>query len=275
MITEIPAPAAWRPELETFAAWQRASNRPSTTIKLRSYHLRRLAQLVPEPFEITLDVLVEHLGSRPGWSAHTRRSVRSSLRAFYTWAHATGRIGHNPAALLPPVPVQPGRARPAADDVLKRGMLHADERVALMLKLASQDGLRCCEIAVVHTDDVQRDLVGYCLLVHGKGNKQRVIPLEDDLARELLDRHPGHVFPGVIDGHLSAGYVSKLISRALDAGTTGHMLRHRFGTRALRGAGGNLRVVQELLGHASVATTQIYTHVGGDELRAAQHAAAA
>ena len=96
----------------------------------------------------------------------------------------------------------------------------------------------------------------------------RVIPITNALAHEILAAD-GFLFPGQIDGHLSAAYVSKLISRALPEGWTAHTLRHRFASRAYVGAGKDIRAVQELLGHASVATTQIYTAVEDDVMRQA------
>jgi site-specific recombinase XerD len=98
------------------------------------------------------------------------------------------------------------------------------------------------------------------------------VPLPDDLAEELLN-YDGYIFSGQIDGHLSAAYVSKLMSRELD-GATGHQLRHRYATRAYQLGGNDIRAVQELLGHASVATTQIYTAVQPESLRRTALAAA-
>lgn len=273
MRTELITPESWRIALSEWIGWQRASHVPSTTTKLRSYHLRRFAiSCAVAPFEAEIGVLVDHVAT-PGWSAGTRRSVRTSLRSFYSWAHARGYMTTNPAALLPAVTVPIGKPRPASDSAVKAGLTNVDERVRLMVQLGSRAGLRCCEIAVLATTDVVGEAGSYSLLVHGKGGRERYVPIADDLARTILRRPTGWAFPGQIDGHLSAAYVSKLISRALDGTTTAHKLRHRFGTRALRASGGNLRVVQELLGHASVATTQIYTLVDDAELRSAALAA--
>lgn len=274
MRTQLTTPPVWTSELEHFVGWLRAARRPDSTVYLRTYHLRRFAvRSGLEPYRVGLDDLVSHLGTR-GWGGNTQRSVRSSLRAFYSWAHVTGRMQHNPAALLPTVKAPAGRPRPASERVVKAGLALNDDRVRLMIQLGAHAGLRCCEIAVVHTADVRRDLVGYTLIAHGKGDKLRDVPLTDALARELLDASEGYVFPGAIDGHLSAGYVSKLISRALPEGVTAHMLRHRFGSVAFA-AERDIRAVQELLGHASVATTQIYTEVPNAALRSAAMAAAA
>lgn len=269
MRNSIPTPEAWRGLLNDWIGWQRAACVPVTTTKLRSYHLRRFAVLSGlEPFEVDVHDLIAHL-SAPGWSPGTRRSVRTSLRAFYSWARALELIETNPSDLLPTVTAPVGKPRPASDSVLAVGLSATDERVRLMIELGARAGLRCCEIAVVSTSDIQGEAGRRSLLVHGKGGKERYVPISDELAEEILERPAGFAFPGQIDGHLSAAYVSKMMSRALGHGGTAHPLRHRFATRALRSSGGNLRIVQELLGHASVATTQIYTQVDDDELRAA------
>jgi integrase/recombinase XerC len=140
--------------------------------------------------------------------------------------------------------------------------------VRLMVELAASAGLRCCEIAVVHTDDVSQEADGWVLQVHGKGAKVRVIPVMTELATALLRGGRGYVFPGDIEGHLSSGYVSKLVSRSLPGGWTAHTLRHRFASTAYS-VDSDLRAVQELLGHASIATTQIYVKVPDDAKRRA------
>ncbi len=125
-----------------------------------------------------------------------------------------------------------------------------------------------------HADDLQPDLLGWTLIAHGKGGKDRRVPLEDDLAREVaVQADGGWLLPGRIDGHLSGAYVGKLVARALPGVWTMHTLRHRFGT--LAADGGDLIAVQRLLGHASVATTQRYVLRPDDALRRAARLAAA
>jgi integrase len=253
-------------------AWQDAARRPTTTIKLRSYHIRRFAHFVRLPPEqVTLEHVVAYMG-QPGWSPGYSRSMRSTLRSFFLWAYKHNGLASNPAEDAPSVVTTQGKARPAPDAAISALATATDKRVRLMGRLGNELGMRCCEIALVHADDVRGERGLRSLLVHGKGNKERLIPLSDALA-ELLLAHDGYLFPGQVDGHLSAAYVSKLLSRAMGDTGTAHRLRHRAGTRWLRTSGGNLRVAQELLGHASVATTQIYTHVDDDELRMAVMAA--
>jgi integrase len=263
----------WGTALGEYTAWMRAAGRPESTIYQRTYHVRRFARETRlEPFAVTLDELVHYLGGHD-WSNATRHSARSALRGFYEWATLAGHVEASPAARLPKVRVPAGKPRPAHDDALEAALRRADERTRLMLNLAAGAGLRCGEVARVHTDDLEQDLDGWSLRVRGKGGRVRVVPLTRALALALRSIPNGYAFPGQDDGHLSAAYVSKLMSRALPAGVTAHMLRHRFASRAYVGSGRDIRAVQELLGHASVATTQVYTAVPRGALRAGVEAA--
>lgn len=144
-----------------------------------------------------------------------------------------------------------------------------------MARLAGEAGLRRAEVAQVHSDDLIRDLHGWSLIVHGKGGKQRVVPLTDELVavfRQHCTRH-GYLFPGQIEGHISPRWVGRMISQLMPPGWSMHKLRHRYATRGYAGTG-NLRAVQEALGHASVATTQRYTAVSSSEVRRVSEAAA-
>lgn len=273
MDQQIRPPKTWATPIRQFLNHITVSGAPRPTVILRSYYLRSFAVYAPhEPWETTTADLLDHIMEHE-WSPATVKSFRSTMREFYRWAVSLDLAERNPAERLPKVRVPQGLPRPAEDESLAEALNAADDRTSLMLRLAAQLGLRCREIAVVHTDDIVRDLTGWSLRVHGKGGRTRFVPMPDDLARDLLD-HTGYIFPGQVDGHLSAPYVSKLISRALP-GATAHQLRHRFATRAYQLGGRDIRAVQELLGHASIETTQIYTGVEPNALRAAMLAAAA
>jgi site-specific recombinase XerD len=263
----------WVEPLEAYSEWMRAAGRPESTRYQRLYHLRRFAGAVQRrPFEVGLDDIVHYLGSQ-AWGNATKHSARSTLRGFYQWAVLVERVEADPTVRLPRIRQAAGKPRPASEDALSAGLRAADERVELMLRLAAGAGLRCSEVARVHSRDLEQDLDGWSLRVRGKGGRVRVVPLSRALALALRSLPSGYAFPGQIDGHLSAAYVSKLMSAALPAGVTGHMLRHRFASRAYVGAGRDIRAVQELLGHASVATTQVYTAVPRGALRAGVEAA--
>lgn len=206
------------------------------------------------------------------WAPETRRARRQSLLEFFDWGIQREHwdMTSNPAAALPHIQAQIGRPRPAPADAIKFAEVVADQREHLMIALAADHGLRRAEIAQVHTDDVIRDFVGWSLIVHGKGGRQRTVPLDDAIASELRQAR-GYAFPGRINGHLSAQYVGKLLARLLPGTYTAHTLRHSFATRCYS-VDHDLRVVQELLGHASVATTQRYCAIPDGALRRTREA---
>lgn len=261
--------APWGQAVSDWDADLRAAHRPVTTRGLRIYHLRRLGHDHPHrtPWDLGRADLVQWLGGR-AWAAETRRSYRASIRLFYRWAHATGRTPVDPAHTLPAIRVPRGLPRPAPDDVVRAAVTIADERTGLMLQVLLQTGMRRGELARLHVDDVERDLLGWSLRVHGKGGHTRAVPITDTLATAIRTYPAGWVFPGQIDGHLSPRRVGELVSEVLGPGWTAHTLRHRFATMAYA-VDRDLRATQELLGHARPETTAIYTKVPDEAKRRA------
>jgi len=247
-----------------------AAGRPATTVGLRRIQLRHMAAAVGKPLEqVTGPDLLDWFAVQ-GWRPETRRSYRTVCRGFFGW-HAAVYGGADPALVLPPVPQHNGAPRPTPDAVWVPVLADAGPRLRLMLLLAGEAGLRRGEIARLRGEDL---LDGPALLIHGKGGRDRVIPIGDRLAG-LVAAAPtedGWVFGNGRGGPLTAGRVGELCSALLPPGCTLHHLRHRFASNAYRGSR-DIRAVQELLGHASVATTQRYTAVGEGDLRAAMSAA--
>lgn len=252
----------------------RAGHRPNTTIRLRTYQLRRCAADHPDrgPFDLTLAELADWLAAHD-WAPETMRSYRASLRTFYAWAVIAGHIERSPAALLPAIRPPRSLPRPAPEEVLRQALAAGAERERLMVMLAAYVGLRRGEVARVHTRDVEPDLDAWSLRIVGKGGHVRRVPLPPAVALALRSLPPGYAFPGQVEGHLSPEYVGKLVSRLLPGGWTAHTLRHRFATRCYA-ATRDLVTVQELLGHARIETTRIYTEAPAGALRAAVMAAA-
>ncbi|GAA4479077.1 hypothetical protein GCM10023094_23650 [Rhodococcus olei] len=222
------------------------------------------------------------MAGRQQWSNEHRRGLRTSLMQLYEWAVSNGHAAENPARALPKVPESSPKPRPATDRIWRALLMAAGPRERIMARLACEVGLRRGEVARAHTRDLVEEVDGYALVVLGKGNKQRIVPIPDDLADEIARGPGGHtigrgregyLFPGETEGHLSPGHVGKLIGDLMPEGWSMHKLRHRFATKAFAGTG-NLRAVQEALGHASVATTERYTAVARTEVRAAVNAAA-
>lgn len=263
-----PMSESWDAALGAWVRSLRAAGRPATTIRTRRDHLRMLARHAGRrgPWTMTGDDLVDWTGAQP-WARETRRSVRSSLRAFYGWGVATRRVRTSPADALPSVAQRPPAPRPAPEDAYRRALQVAGPRERIMLRLAGEAGLRRGEVAQVHSRDLTRDELGWSLRVRGKGDRVRVVPLTDDLAGELRGLPGGWAFPGQEHGHISPWWCGRLVARLLPDGLTMHTLRHRFATRAYA-ASSDLLAVQQLLGHASPATTRAYVLVDGAARRA-------
>lgn len=156
-----------------------------------------------------------------------------------------------------------------------------DQRDRVMLELLYAAGLRVSELVGLSLSQIDVNLG--CVRVVGKGAKERVVPIGQTAGRMLVD-YLEHVRPVLLKGRSSRVlFISRrgrgltrqafwklLLQRARRAGISKpispHMLRHSFATHLLEG-GADLRVVQSMLGHADIATTQIYTHVEGSRLR--------
>lgn len=269
-----PIPAAWQEPAAAWARHLRARDLTEQSIQTRRAHVAQFARHHPGgPGHVTADMLTDWLAR--GLATETRRSVRSSLVAFFGWWSRREGVP-DPACGLPPVRPAHPRARPAPADVLAEALRRADDRAGLILRLAARAGLRRGEIARVHARDVTRGDGGWDLLVHGKGRRERVVPLSEEVARLVRAAclaGGGWAFPGRDGGHLSPAHVGKLAGRALPQGWTLHTLRHRFATAAYAGSR-DMLAVQQLLGHASPATTQRYVRLPDDARRAAAaHAA--
>lgn len=274
----------WESAIESYMAFLVAIGRPKTTRDLRYYQLVYLARSTNTPLDrITYDDLIEWFSIHEDWKPETRRSYRSALRGFFAWARKHNLVAEDPAFDLPQMSVPRAVAQPVPDLVLADAVRDADSRVALMLRLAGELGLRRSEVAKVHTRDLRHSPAGAQLVVHGKGSRQRVIPVSAGLATQIAAGAAGHspgetsegwLFPSRKGGHLCPAHVGRLCSEALEGIWTMHKARHRFASRAYRGTR-NIRAVQELLGHANLAITERYTAVDDDEMRAAMMAATA
>lgn len=278
-----PVPTPWRQPIGDYLTAEAAAGRPPQTLATRRSHLERVARALRcAPADVDGGRLLGWFARQSQWSMETRRSYRTTLRSFFKWAVATGITEVNPALVLPRMKPAKRTPRPAPDLAVRIALAAGDDRTRLMLRLAAEVGMRRAEIACVHTSDLIDGARGPQLLVHGKGDKQRIVPISESLAAAVRAGAAGHslaspskgfLFPGAYGGgHLSPRWVGKLMGTALPDHWTAHTLRHRFATKAYRGSR-NLRAVQELLGHASVTTTEIYTGVDDDELRAAMMAA--
>jgi site-specific recombinase XerD len=191
------------------------------------------------------------------------------MQAFFRYLHTARIIRTDPAAELERIEgVRRGKPRPFTidemTDMLGSGAYH---RTRVMILLGYLHGLRAHEIAKVHASDF--DVEAGILTVVGKGGVERELPIHPALGLEIPKMPAnGYWFPARAgrEGHIHWKSVSDLMTKAkrragiTEKRKTGHSLRHAFGTQLVR-AGADLRTTQELMGHASLATTQIYVEV--------------
>lgn len=268
-------PVEWENAIDGWLNWLRLQGHSEATLRTRRGQVRVIARHshTRNPRGITLAILVNLCG-KPGISADHRHGQRAALVSFFAWCTENQIVTESPAAQLPSVRAGKPRPRPAPDNVWTQLLASAAPREALMALLACEAGLRRAEVAQLHYEDLLRDDGGYSLIVHGKGGRQRIVPITDRLAG-IIRQHceGGYVFPGAVGGHLSPDAVGRLISRLMPTGWTMHKLRHRFATNGFNGTH-NLLAMSAVLGHSSVATTQRYIAVTTMDLRAVSDAAA-
>lgn len=266
--------AAWVSAIEGFRREQRAAGLRPDTIRLRTEHLQHLARrLDVEPWAVQPDDLLDYVDGQD-WEPATRRSRRTTLRAFYAWALHERFVDESPAVRLPRVKPSDPKVRTIPRDVYDDAYQRADTRERLMMRLARDAGLRRGEIARVHIRDVFEDLHGWSLHVDGKGGKWRDVHLAPRLALELRSLPNGWAFPGDDGGHLSPRWVGKLVNRLLPAPWTIHTIRHRAAVEVHEALDGDLIETARFLGHASTVTTQIYVPGSNSKLSRAIDAAA-
>lgn len=267
----LPVPALWQVAIAAWLLTLQAAQLSPATLVTRRDHLQRAARaLGGDPWATTADQLLGWVAVQD-WQRETRRSIYASLRGFWRWGVQVGHCLASPADALPKVQAAAAVPRPTPEAIYAAAWQAGDERDRLILDLAAQLGMRRNEIAQVHEQDVSPALIGSTLTAHGKGGKDRDLPLLEPLLSRVAAAcraGGGWAFPGDKDGHLSAQRVGNLASRLMPPGWTLHTLRHRAGTVAFAGDR-DLLAVQRFLGHVSVATTQRYVEPPADGVRRA------
>ncbi|HEY4215584.1 MAG TPA: tyrosine recombinase XerC [Gemmatimonadaceae bacterium] len=234
-----------------------------------------------------------HLSKR-GLGKRSMARTLSAIRSFYKYLHRNELVDANPARTVGAPRLDkylPGYLDRAQIDLLfQAAELHAsdgkfvDIRNLAILELFYSTGMRLSELQGLNRGDL--DMLSQQAKVRGKGRKERIVPVGDHAIRALrtyedkrdeLLKAPGikgdrnAVFLSRTGRRIGVRAVQKAVSSFLtlideDAGLSVHSLRHTFATHLLD-AGADLRAVQELLGHASISTTQIYTHTSIERLK--------
>jgi len=216
-----------------------------------------------------------------GYQLRSNARMLSSLRSFYRWARLYGHIDSDPLANVSLPKVRPSLPNTLEEDEVERLLLAPDVGTPLgvrdrtMLELLYACGLRVSELVGLTGDAV--NLRQGVVRVRGKGDKDRLVPMGEEAAewlaqylktaRPALMQDPTRpaLFPGRGDNSMTRQtFWHRIKAHAITAGISRplspHTLRHAFATHLLN-HGANLRVVQLLLGHSDLSTTQIYTHV--------------
>ncbi len=238
-------------------------------------------------------------GAKKGWSKRTLARALSALRSFYRFLNLHHGIEVNPAraASTPKLEKRlPGYLdRKAMDRVFELAQTRAGEgslaavRNRAIVEVFYSTGMRLSELVSMDLDDL--DLVGDQVRVKGKGRKERLLPIgrpavsalrhyfpkRDEALRDAPRPEARAVFIGPRGRRLTPRAVQLVVRSFLDEVSEGqdvstHSLRHSFATHLLD-AGADLRAVQELLGHVSLSTTQIYTHTSVERLKKVYHQA--
>lgn len=293
----LPDPAlAWLERFRFHLEFERrlAPNSVRAYVNDIDRYLRTLEEWTLQADGVDTEVLREylaHLHDR-GRSARTRLRARSAVRSFHAFLVRERLAPSDPSAELegPRDPDELPHVLSVDDVIALIGTTAGDGALAVrdrgLLETAYGTGARASELLGLGSEDV--DLRDRWIRVRGKGSKERVIPLGrtcSEALREWIELRPAFLrgradprtlFVNARGGRLSRmGYWKILQKRAREAALPPsqvhpHALRHSFATHLLQG-GASLRIVQELLGHASLKTTEIYTNVDRDFLRRVHH----
>lgn len=196
-------------------------------------------------------------------AASTRRTRKSDVQVVYRTLTLAGLIPHDPSAAIPRMRAARWSPRPLTDDEIDELMRHAPDELRDMLTLALYAGLRAQEIAELRAE--QLELVGgrWTLRVLGKGDVEATLPAHPKVVEIMLE-HTGRVFPGATANSVSHKAIYLFKKLGIQGGI--HRCRHTFATRAMVASGESLLVVRDLLRHASVSTTQVYTQLSDGRL---------
>lgn len=301
LVTTAELPADLAVAVDGFAAYLRAErDRSEHTVRAYIGDVSSLLELLARRGDTDLHRL--DVATLRSWLAGQRTLGRSrstlarrssAARVFTAWAHRQGLLDTDPGAKLVtpkgrrtlPDVLRPAEATElldaVADDAGSADPLVLRDRAVLELLYAT--AIRVSELVGLDIDDVDEER--RVLRVLGKGRKERSVPYgapAESAVRDWLEYGRPHLlrpgagaalFLGARGGRLGVRAVREIVHRRLQAVPQApdlgpHGLRHSAATHLLEG-GADLRAVQELLGHASLATTQIYTHVSVDRLRKA------
>lgn len=264
--------------LDAFAAYQRSAGLAEATIRNRRHILGHLAATSGKTFtEMTVHDLRAHIG-RVGISQSSRRTERNAIRTCFDFMLEEGVRDDDPSARLPAVRVPRRQPRPFSPQQIEAMLTSgAYRKTRAMILLGYYQGFRVSSIAAVHARDI--DLAEGTIRTIAKGSKDATLPLHPVIAQlALVMPTDDWWFPargdrrgdGPVRGRAVTDQITDAKRRAgiTDPTLTPHSLRHSFATHLVEG-GVDIRVVQELMLHESLSSTQVYTGVSAGRKREA------
>lgn len=252
--------------LEAHLAYLQARGLSRTHINARRRAITRLGHTIDnDPLTATYDDLLAYLPTINRSTARSKYAEISHLVQYYRWCVIHGYRTDDPSTRLPKPKLPKLLPRPMSEANVQQAIENAEPRIRLILVLAAFAGLRACEIAALHRTDILDGLEIPSLVAHGKGSKDRIVPMCDRVLLELrrygipargplfprLDGKPGAWKPARVS------MVANLYLHDQGIADTLHSLRHRAATGWQRETG-DLLVVATLLGHDNPATTMMY-----------------
>lgn len=263
----------------------------ANTVRAYMADLRQMVMALDmPPGDVTLQSLRLWLADlmETGAASSTIQRRVAAVRGFFAWAMEQSLIDDDPAARLRSpkrtrrLPIVPGKGH--VGDSIRATEARVEEgplavRDVAILEVLYGGGIRVAELCGLNLADI--DAERGTIRVVGKGDKERSVPLGAPARRalaawqairpQMVTAASDALFVGARGGRIDPRVVRRVVHEATRAGGSEvgpHGLRHAMATHLLEG-GADLRSVQEILGHASVATTQVYTHVSAERLRAA------
>jgi integrase/recombinase XerD len=264
-----------RISLETFAEWL------SRRVK------------IAQPGEVTDQHIVDYLADRKkgGLASSSIKLIVVAIKIFFRFLHARKIIGRDPAEVLPMPRIERYLPETLNEAQIEQvlGAISVKQPLGLrdraMIELLYASGLRISELTGARLENLNLD--EGVIRVTGKGNKTRLVPVGKkarQAIQEYLDRERpeyvgrktgSEIFLSIRGTKLTNARVWQVLKRiakhsGLEMNIYPHLLRHSFATHLL-GNGADLRIIQEMLGHADISTTQIYTHVDQRHLKNVHH----
>ena len=189
-----PSPL-WAESINLWLDSLKAAGYSPNTIGTRRCQMSALSRaLEGDPRDVEGDDLLAHFAAKD-WKPETRKGAKNACVSYFRWLKASGRSEADPSEFLPTVKRPEPHPRPCPDVHIYAAMCAANDVERLMLRLGAEAGLRLSEIAAVHSRDVLEGDAGPSLIVRGKGDKQRIVPISEDLAKRITAA-PGWLFPG-------------------------------------------------------------------------------